>query len=147
MKAIPLYIGLDVHKDSIVIAIAEAGRNGEIRIFGTITNDLQALEKALIRILTEPRNALTKQYEKLFSFEKVKLKFTEGALVAVARKAYTQKTGARGLRAILEEVMLDMMYEIPSQKQIKEVVVTEEVILGKSQPIRLFEQDKEMKSA
>jgi len=104
-------------------------------------------EKALIRILTEPRNALTKQYEKLFSFEKVKLKFTEGALVAVARKAYTQKTGARGLRAILEEVMLDMMYEIPSQKQIKEVVVTEEVILGKSQPIRLFEQDKEMKSA
>jgi ATP-dependent Clp protease ATP-binding subunit ClpX len=104
-------------------------------------------EKALIRILTEPRNALTKQYEKLFSFEKVKLKFTEGALVAVARKAYTQKTGARGLRAILEEVMLDMMYEIPSQKQIKEVVVTEDVIMGKSQPIRLFEQDKEMKSA
>ncbi len=104
-------------------------------------------EKALIRILTEPRNALTKQYEKLFSFEKVKLKFTEGALVAIARRAYTQKTGARGLRAILEEVMLDMMYEIPSQKQIKEVVVTEDVIMGKSQPIRLFEQDKEMKSA
>jgi ATP-dependent Clp protease ATP-binding subunit ClpX len=104
-------------------------------------------EKALIRILTEPRNALTKQYEKLFSFEKVKLKFTEGALVAIARKAFTQKTGARGLRAILEEVMLDMMYEIPSQKLIKEVVVTEDVIMGKSQPIRLFEQDKEMKSA
>ena len=104
-------------------------------------------EKALIRILTEPRNALTKQYEKLFSFEKVKLKFTEGALVAIARKAFTQKTGARGLRAILEEVMLDMMYEIPSQKLIKEVVVTEDVIIGKSQPIRLFEQDKEMKSA
>jgi ATP-dependent Clp protease ATP-binding subunit ClpX len=104
-------------------------------------------EKALIRILTEPRNALTKQYEKLFSFEKVKLKFTEGALVAIARKAFTQKTGARGLRSILEEVMLDMMYEIPSQKLIKEVVVTEDVIMGKSQPIRLFEQDKEMKSA
>jgi ATP-dependent Clp protease ATP-binding subunit ClpX len=104
-------------------------------------------EKALIRILTEPRNALTKQYEKLFSFEKVKLKFTEGALVAIARRAFTQKTGARGLRAILEEVMLDMMYEIPSQKLIKEVVVTEDVIMGKSQPIRLFEQDKEMKSA
>jgi ATP-dependent Clp protease ATP-binding subunit ClpX len=104
-------------------------------------------EKALIRILTEPRNALTKQYEKLLSFEKVKLKFTEGALGAIARKAYTQRTGARGLRAILEEVMLELMYDVPSQKLIKEVVITEEVILGKSQPIRLFEQDKEMKSA
>ncbi len=104
-------------------------------------------EKALIRILTEPRNALTKQYEKLLSFEKVKLKFTEGALGAIARKAYMQKTGARGLRAILEEVMLDVMYDVPSQKQIKEIVITEEVISGKSQPIRLYEQDKEMKSA
>ncbi len=104
-------------------------------------------EKALIRILTEPRNALTKQYEKLMSFEKVKLKFTEGALGAIARKAYQQKTGARGLRAILEEVMLEVMYDVPSQKQIKEVVITEEVIHGKSQPIRLYEQDKEMKSA
>jgi ATP-dependent Clp protease ATP-binding subunit ClpX len=81
------------------------------------------------------------------SFEKVKLKFTEGALGAIARKAYAQKTGARGLRAILEEVMLEVMYDVPSQKLIKEVVITEEVILGKSQPIRLYEQDKEMKSA
>ncbi len=98
-------------------------------------------EKALVRILTEPRNALTKQYEKLMSFEKVKLRFTDGALVAIARKAYAQKTGARGLRAILEEVMLDLMYEIPSQKQIKEVMLTEDAIYGKSQPIRVFEQD------
>ncbi|MBM4123920.1 MAG: ATP-dependent Clp protease ATP-binding subunit ClpX, partial [Nitrospira sp.] len=104
-------------------------------------------EKALVRILTEPRNALTKQYEKLMSFEKVKLKFTDGALGAIARKAYQQKTGARGLRAILEEVMLDVMYDVPSQKAIKEVVITEEVIHGKCQPIRIFEQDKEMKSA
>ncbi len=104
-------------------------------------------EKALIRVLTEPRNALAKQYEKLLSFEKVKLKLTEGALGAIARKAYLQKTGARGLRAILEEVMLEVMYDVPSQKQIKEVVITEEVVLGKSQPIRIFEQDKEMKSA
>ena len=98
-------------------------------------------EKALIRILTEPRNALTKQYEKLMSFEKVKLRFTDGALVAIARKASAQKTGARGLRAILEEVMLDLMYEIPSQKQIKEVMLTEDVIYGKRQPIRIVEQD------
>jgi ATP-dependent Clp protease ATP-binding subunit ClpX len=104
-------------------------------------------EKALVRILTEPRNALTKQYEKLMSFEKVKLKFTEGALAAISRKAYTQKTGARGLRAILEEVMLDVMFDVPSQKQIKEIVITEEVIMGKCQPIRMFQQDKEMKSA
>ena len=76
-------------------------------------------EQALIRILTEPRNALTKQYEKLLSFEKVKLRFTDAALGAVlARKAFTQKTGARGLRSILEEAMLDVMYDAPSQKQI-----------------------------
>jgi ATP-dependent Clp protease ATP-binding subunit ClpX len=104
-------------------------------------------ERALIRILTEPRNALSKQYEKLLSFEKVKLRFTEGGLGAVARKAYAQKTGARGLRAILEEVMLDVMYDAPSQKQIKEVVITEDAILGKNPPIRIFEQDIEAKSA
>ena len=104
-------------------------------------------EKALIRILTEPKNALTKQYEKLMSFEKVKLRFTDPAIAAIARKAYTQKTGARGLRAILEETMLEVMYDIPSQKQIKEVVITEEVIQGKSQPLRLFDHSKDVKSA
>ena len=104
-------------------------------------------ERALIRILTEPRNALTKQYEKLLSFEKVKLRFTEAALGALARKAYAQKTGARGLRAILEEVMLDIMYDAPSQKQIVEVVITEDAILGKNPPMRIFEQEKDAKTA
>src|SRR5438876_7602787 len=104
-------------------------------------------ERVLIRILTEPRNALTKQYEKLLSFEKVKIKFTEGALGAIARKAFLQKTGARGLRAILEDVMLDVMYDAPSQKQIKEVLITEDAILGKHAPIRIFEQDKDVKTA
>src|SRR5678815_3327326 len=104
-------------------------------------------ERALIRILTEPRNALTKQYEKLLSFEKVKLRFTEGALGAIARKSFVQKPGARGLRAILEDVMLDVMYDAPSQKQIKEVLITEDAILGKHAPIRIFEQDKDMKTA
>src|SRR5512147_3049046 len=104
-------------------------------------------ERALIRILTEPRNALTKQYEKLLSLEKVKLKFTEGALGAIARKSFLQKTGARGLRAILEDVMLDVMYDAPSQKQIKEVLITEDAILGKHPPIRIFEQDKDAKTA
>src|SRR5262249_7791461 len=104
-------------------------------------------QRALVKILTEPRNALTKQYEKLLSFEKVKLKFNEGALGAVGRKTLTQKTEARGLRPNFEEVMLDVMYDAPSQKQIKEVLITEDSILGKHPPIRIFEQDKDIKTA
>ena len=77
----------------------------------------------------------------------MKLKFTEGALGAIARKAFIQKTGARGLRAILEDVMLDVMYDAPSQKLIKEVLITEDVTLGKHPPIRIFEQDKDVKTA
>jgi len=117
---------------------------GRLPVVATL-NELD--EKALVRILTEPRNALIKQYDKLMSFEKIKLKFTEGAVTSIARKAHLQKTGARGLRAILEEVMLDVMYEAPSQKQIKEVLITEDVIQGKSQPIRIYDHEKEMKSA
>ena len=104
-------------------------------------------ERALIRILNEPKNALAKQYQKLLSFDKVKLKFTEGALAAIAQKAHSQKTGARGLRAILESVMLDVMYDIPSEKDIIEVLVTEEVIHGKSEPMKVFEQPKGVKPA
>src|SRR5713101_8619665 len=104
-------------------------------------------EKALIRILTEPKNALLKQYEKLLAFEKVKLKFTESAIVAVARKAFKQKTGARGLRSILEEVMLDVMYEIPSQREIRECVITEDVIEGKASPLLIKDHEKGVKSA
>ena len=104
-------------------------------------------EKSLIRILTEPKNALLKQYEKLLAFEKVKLKFTESAIVAVARKAFKQKTGARGLRSILEEVMLDVMYEIPSQREIRECVVTEDVIEGKTSPLLIKDHEKGVKSA
>ncbi|MEK7797332.1 MAG: ATP-dependent Clp protease ATP-binding subunit ClpX, partial [Nitrospirota bacterium] len=99
-------------------------------------------EKALVRIMTEPKNALLKQYEKLLAFEKVKLKFTENAIAAVARKAYKQKTGARGLRSILEEVMLDVMYEIPSQREIRECVVTEDVIEGKTTPLLIKDHEK-----
>jgi len=104
-------------------------------------------EKALIRILTEPKNALLKQYEKLLAFEKVKLKFTENAIVAIARKALKQKTGARGLRSILEEVMLDVMYELPSQRDIRECVVTEDVIEGKTTPLLIKDPEKGVKSA
>ena len=82
----------------------------------------------LVRVLTEPRNSLVKQYQKLFKFEKVKLTFTDEALRAIAEKATRRKAGARGLRTILESVMLDIMYELPSQDNIREVVITEEVI-------------------
>jgi len=104
-------------------------------------------ESALVRILTEPKNALIKQYQKLMGFDEVKLKFTEGALIGIARKAYKQKTGARGLRAILELIMLDVMFEIPSQPDVKEVLITEEVIQGKAEPIKVFERQKNVKPA
>lgn len=104
-------------------------------------------ESALVRILTEPKNALIKQYQKLFAFDKVKLKFTEGALMAIAKRAHQQKTGARGLRAVLESIMLNLMYEIPSQADVKEVLMTEEVIQGKGEPIKVFEHQKGIKPA
>jgi len=106
-------------------------------------------EGALMRILTEPKNALIKQYEKLFSMEKVKLKFTESALDAVSKKAYQQKTGARGLRAILEDVMLDLMYDLPSMKMVRECVITEDVINGSGQPVLFYHTrgEKGIKSA
>lgn len=104
-------------------------------------------EPALVRILTEPKNALIKQYQKLLSFDKVKLKFTEGALLAIAKRAYQQKTGARGLRAVLESIMLDLMYDIPSQADVKEVLLTEEAIQGKGEPIKVFEHQKGIKPA
>ncbi|MCR4287376.1 MAG: ATP-dependent Clp protease ATP-binding subunit ClpX [Deltaproteobacteria bacterium] len=101
-----------------------------------VLNELD--EKELIRILTEPRNAIVKQYQKLFEFENVKLKFTEGALASVARESMRRKTGARGLRAILENVMLDTMYELPSQTNIKECIINEDVIREKGKPIVVY---------
>lgn len=100
-------------------------------------------EKALVKILTEPKNALIKQYEKLLSLDNVTLKFTEGALHAIAKKAIERKTGARGLRAILEDIMLDVMYEIPSRKDIKECVINEDVVIRKERPILIYEKDRE----
>ena len=104
-------------------------------------------EESLVRILKEPRNALVKQYQKLFEFEKVNLKFTEGSLVAVAKESLKRKSGARGLRAILESSMLDIMYELPSLKNVRECVVSEEVVLNHEQPILLYEKEKQAESA
>ena len=96
-------------------------------------------EAALVRILTEPKNALTKQYHKLFEMEGVDVDFRDDALKAVAKKAMERKTGARGLRSILESVLLNSMYEIPSQKTVSKVVVDGSVINGDSDPLLIYE--------
>jgi len=97
-------------------------------------------EQALVRILREPKNALVRQYQKLFDMENVHLRFTEGALTAIAREALKRKSGARGLRAIMENIMLDVMYDIPSQPNIKEVLISEEVVTRNAQPIVLYQK-------
>ncbi len=101
-------------------------------------------EAALIDILVKPKNALTKQYQKLFGFEKVDLKFTDGALRAIAGMALKRKTGARGLRGVLEQSMLDIMYEIPSKPNVKECIIDEEVITLNSKPKLVYRTDKEL---
>ena len=92
-------------------------------------------EEALIRILKEPRNALVKQYQRLFSFDNVELRFEDDAIVEIARKALERKTGARGLRSIMENVLMDVMYQIPSDDTIQLCVITKEVIEGTSEPL------------
>ncbi len=113
---------------------------GRIPIVATL-NELSL--DALVRILTEPKNALIKQYKKLFELEHVKLKFTDAALLSVAEAALERKSGARGLRAILESVMLDIMYEIPSSPEIQECVIGEEVITRGESPLLLYENQVE----
>jgi ATP-dependent Clp protease ATP-binding subunit ClpX len=100
-------------------------------------------EAALVSILTEPKNALVKQYQKLFEFEDVRLRYTDGALRAVARQALSRQAGARGLRAILENAMLELMYEVPSRDDLEEVVVSEEVIEERAEPLLVFKQEAE----
>jgi len=104
-------------------------------------------EAALIRILVEPKNALLKQYQKFIGFEGVKLTFTDDAVQAVAHEAVRRDTGARGLRSILEDIMLDIMYEIPSQTGVAEVVIGREEIMERKRPILLFHNKKKAESA
>src|SRR3989338_694916 len=110
---------------------------GRLPVIATL-DDLD--EDALVKILTEPKNALAKQYQKFFEFERVKLRFTESALRTIAREATKRKSGARGLRAILEEIMLDTMYELPSQIGIKECIISEEVVTKREQPLIVYEK-------
>jgi len=107
-----------------------------------ITSIGELNEKSLVKILTEPKNALVKQYQELFKIEDVKLHFSDEALEAMAKEAVQRKSGARGLRAIMEETMLDIMYEIPSKENVRECVVGEEVVLKNEAPILLYEQPK-----
>lgn len=98
-------------------------------------------ESALIRILTEPKNALTKQYAKLFEFEGVEIDFQSEALIEIAKRAIERKSGARGLRSIVEHTLLDVMYELPSIKHLKKVIIDANVIKGSSAPIYIYESD------
>lgn len=117
---------------------------GRLPVIATLT---ELSEDALVQILTEPKNSLVKQYSKLFDMEGVELDFREDALRAVAHKAMTRKTGARGLRSILESVLLDTMYEVPSLEGVSKVVVDESVITGESEPLLIYSQQDESKVA
>jgi ATP-dependent Clp protease ATP-binding subunit ClpX len=108
---------------------------GRLPVVATL-RDLDA--ESLVIILTKPKNALVKQYQLLFEMENVKLSFTEDALASIARKAMDRKTGARGLRSILEDVLLNTMFELPGMEGVEEVVVNEEVIAGKAKPLFIY---------
>ena len=110
---------------------------GRLPVVATI-DDLD--ESALIEILSQPKNALVKQYQKLFDMENVKLSFSDDALAEVAQKAISRKTGARGLRSILENALLDTMFDLPNMDGVEEVVINKEVIEGRSQPLQIYSE-------
>ncbi len=116
---------------------------GRLPVIATLEN---LDEDALVTILTQPKNALIKQYERLFDMEEVKLTFSEDALNAVARKAIARKTGARGLRSIMEGILLDTMFDLPGHEGVEEVVVNAEVVEGEAQPLQIY-SDKKKKVA
>ncbi|MGV0875519.1 ATP-dependent Clp protease ATP-binding subunit ClpX [Martelella sp. FLE1502] len=109
---------------------------GRLPVIATL-EDLD--EAALMQILTEPKNALVKQYQRLFEMEDVELTFHEDALLAIARRAIERKTGARGLRSIMEKILLDTMFELPAMKGVREVVISDEVVEGTAQPLYIYE--------
>lgn len=108
---------------------------GRLPVLATLT-DLD--EDALVTILSKPKNALVKQYQRLFDIENVKLKFTDDALIAIARRAIERKTGARGLRSIMEDILLDTMFDLPSLENVEDVVVNEEAVNGEGEPLIVY---------
>ena len=112
---------------------------GRLPVLATL-EDLD--EDALVKILTEPKNALTKQYKKLFAMENTKLDFRKEALTAIARKAIELDTGARGLRSIIEKMLMETMFELPSQANVEEVVINEDVVIKDKKPITVHSKNK-----
>jgi ATP-dependent Clp protease ATP-binding subunit ClpX len=112
---------------------------GRLPVIATL-EDLD--ETALVKILTEPKNALCKQYARLFDMEGVRLRFTDDALSAIARRAIERKTGARGLRSIMEGILLDTMFELPSLEMVEEIVVDGDVVSGKKEPVQVMRTEK-----
>jgi ATP-dependent Clp protease ATP-binding subunit ClpX len=112
---------------------------GRLPVIATL-EDLD--EAALVEILSEPKNALVKQYARLFEMEDVRLNITEDALSAIAQKAIERKTGARGLRSIMEGILLDTMYDLPGMEGVEEVVISAEVVKGEAKPLMIY-SDKE----
>ncbi len=117
---------------------------GRLPVIATLT-DLDA--DALITILTQPKNALVKQYQRLFDLENTKLTFTEDALSAIAKRAIERKTGARGLRSIMEDILLDTMFDLPGMDTVTEVVVNEEAVMSDAAPLMIHDESKQKESA
>ena len=129
----------DLHKFGLIPEFV-----GRLPVIATL-EDLD--EEALVRILKEPKNALTKQYQELFGMENCQLTFTEDALVAIAARAIERKTGARGLRAIMEDILLDTMFDLPSEETIEEVVINADVVKGDAKPLMIHTDAKKAKKA
>jgi ATP-dependent Clp protease ATP-binding subunit ClpX len=117
---------------------------GRLPVIATL-EDLD--DAALIQILTEPKNALLKQYQRLFEMENVTLTFTDDALAAVARRAIQRKTGARGLRSIMEGILLDTMFELPNLRGVEEVAINAEVVEGRARPLYVHSSEGQSASA
>ena len=117
---------------------------GRLPVIATLS-DLD--ESALIDILTNPKNALVKQFQRLFEMEDISLEVTEDALKAIAQKAITRKTGARGLRSIMENVLLDSMFELPGSTDVEKVIINKEVVEGKAKPIQVHGDKREKAAA
>jgi ATP-dependent Clp protease ATP-binding subunit ClpX len=159
-KSIGFGAKVDADKDLKLGELLEAVQPEDLLKFGLIPELVGRLpviatmrelkEDDLIRILKEPKNALTKQYERLFEFDDIRLRFTEGALLAIAQKALRRKSGARGLRSVIEAAMLDVMYDLPSQENVQECVISEQVITDGDYPVILYDnkpEDKRLGSA
>ena len=123
-------------------------KDQDLYSIGTIAEVLQLLKlpDGTVKILEEPKNSLTKQYSKLFEIEGVKLSFAKDALKAIAQKAILRKTGARGLRSIIEEVLLETMFDLPSIEGVEEVIVNKEVISGKTKPLLIYSKNNSKNS-